>query len=838
MLRNPSLGIALVGALVNLAVADSAIEVYTHQGADGASYSAVAVTLAPEEAKPVPRDLVVLVDTSASQLGEHRTQAFSVLSAMLAELPANDRVSVYAIDLAAEPMTDGLVSPSEALATALPKLERRFPAGATDLAGAMNVAESQLRSPRAGAVVYIGDGMSTARLVQSDTLAQLVSTFRDRQIPINSYAVGSNMDLQLLGILAQQSGGVVLRDDAERVADPGTAGRRLARAVNASVYYPEQLTVEALDLALLPNMPLPIRGDRATIFLGRGVIQPGDRIVLSDAAGSFELDLPRPRREDGNEFLASLWSVAEQSEGLTNGLAGVDLMRIAQQDFHDAVAMLEVQGNQAAAAGRADEAARIGLLLQQADPTNTTAVSLIAQNDDQPAETAPTGELSDREAQVNQSELDRAVAEMDLRTQKLKTEVEGAVGDAQAILTSDPENAESVLEKALSTVKAANDVDPDAKAEMIRVLAGQLQSVRSQMEVLRARIALSQRSTAVQEAQQLLVNAAINMDEDTRQLVERVRSLMIQGYEGNAAAFEEAEAVSRMIESDRPFSAVGAATIFMTEAAGALDKSNRLRLLRSDRYLEALHQVELSHVPFPDEPPVRYPPAEVWQQLTEKRRKWKSVDLHQNSPNEQRIYEQLETTTSIEFQGNPLRDVVQYLSEVHNIPILIDENALQDAGLSADEEINLVISGIKLRSALKLMLENVAGVPLAYVIEDEVMKITTKDIADNTLQTRVYPVADLVIPIQPLGGGFGGGGLGGGGGAFGGGGLGGGGGGGFGGGFGGGGRGGGGFGGGGFGGGGFGGGGGFFSVPDPSDDDNVFNADAVNRLKKKPAAIN
>ena len=73
---------------------------------------------------------------------------------------------------------------------------------------------------------------------------------------------------------------------------------------------------------------------------------------------------------------------------------------------------------------------------------------------------------------------------------------------------------------------------------------------------------------------------------------------------------------------------------------------------------------------------------------------------------------------------------------------------------------------------------------LTWVIEDEVMKITTITKADEALSTRVYPVADLVIPVQSggFGGGFGGG-LGGGG--FGGGGL----------------------GGGGFGGGGFGGGG-------------------------------
>ena len=106
---------------------------------------------------------------------------------------------------------------------------------------------------------------------------------------------------------------------------------------------------------------------------------------------------------------------------------------------------------------------------------------------------------------------------------------------------------------------------------------------------------------------------------------------------------------------------------------------------------------------------------------------------------------------------------------------------------------------------------------LTYIVDNEVLLITTEDEADKRLQVKVYPVADLVLPIDSsghwrlrrrpwaaaavlaaaaaVGGGFGGGGggFGGGGGGFGGGG------GGFGG------------GGGGFGGGG---GGGFFAVPD------------------------
>jgi hypothetical protein len=66
------------------------------------------------------------------------------------------------------------------------------------------------------------------------------------------------------------------------------------------------------------------------------------------------------------------------------------------------------------------------------------------------------------------------------------------------------------------------------------------------------------------------------------------------------------------------------------------------------------------------------------------------------------------------------------------------------------------MKGITLRSALRLLLQPLG---LTYIIEDEVMKITTQAKADEKTSTRVYPVGDLVIPIRPpqmMGGGMGG----------------------------------------------------------------------------------
>ena len=169
-----------------------------------------------------------------------------------------------------------------------------------------------------------------------------------------------------------------------------------------------------------------------------------------------------------------------------------------------------------------------------------------------------------------------------------------------------------------------------------------------------------------------------------------------------------------------------------------------MRLTRYDKLLATLQQVELSHVPFPGEPPIVYPSPEVWKALSERRQKWRPVDPARTTKTAQTSRRALDQPTTVEFLDLPLEDAITFLKEYHNINIYIDKATLTDEGVAIDQPVTLKLAGVTLRSVLKLLLE---PVQLTYVIEDEVMKITTSSKAGEKLQTRVYPVADLVIPI-------------------------------------------------------------------------------------------
>ena len=110
------------------------------------------------------------------------------------------------------------------------------------------------------------------------------------------------------------------------------------------------------------------------------------------------------------------------------------------------------------------------------------------------------------------------------------------------------------------------------------------------------------------------------------------------------------------------------------------------------------------------------------------------------SPNEQKLLSALSEPTEVAFNDNPLEEALTYLKDLHGIEIWIDKEALSADGIATDTQVSLNLSGITLRSGLRLLLEPLA---LTCTIEDQVLKITTHKAADKTILTRTYPVGDL-----------------------------------------------------------------------------------------------
>lgn len=89
---------------------------------------------------------------------------------------------------------------------------------------------------------------------------------------------------------------------------------------------------------------------------------------------------------------------------------------------------------------------------------------------------------------------------------------------------------------------------------------------------------------------------------------------------------------------------------------------------------------------------------------------------------EAKIMTALKSPTALEFVETPLPDVIEYLHDLHGIPILIDSRAIQAAGRRADKPITRLLKDITLQSALRLLLHDS---DLVCVVQQEYLEITT-----------------------------------------------------------------------------------------------------------------
>ncbi|MEZ6138601.1 MAG: hypothetical protein R3C53_27270 [Pirellulaceae bacterium] len=127
-----------------------------------------------------------------------------------------------------------------------------------------------------------------------------------------------------------------------------------------------------------------------------------------------------------------------------------------------------------------------------------------------------------------------------------------------------------------------------------------------------------------------------------------------------------------------------------------------------------------------------YPPPEVWQALTARRReRYGAINLGGSNDSEQRIFSALKQEVEVQYQATPLRTIIENMSTDLNIPIVIDEEALLIDGIDPDQPINLELPPISMRSALRLILKKADPEPLTVHI------ITATSVEYNTYQCNI-----------------------------------------------------------------------------------------------------
>ncbi|HOP77833.1 MAG TPA: hypothetical protein PLD05_10090, partial [Thermogutta sp.] len=749
-------------------LAQGRLEVF--QAADGATYFAAVMPRIPQESPSGPRHIVVLVNTSAAQTGAVREKSRAALKAFLGRLSDQDRVQIIAVDLKAVALGEGFAAVgSPELDAAVSKLEKRVPLGSCDFgAGLAAATEALKQAPAEGRVLmYFGDGLSRANVLSAETLSQLLTGLVDNKIPVSAYLIGTQVDFGLVASLATHTGGQLVVDSGD--LDAAAVGERLSDAVRATVAFPNGAAWSEQVAEVYPSRMPPLRSDRETVVVGT-LKNPGTvevEIRFDHASQKFALD---GQSHPQNGFLVKLVETARNNAGLVVPVPGADTLLQLAENAELGVYNLTELARQALEVNDLTSAKRMAEAALAQDPQNQAARKILARvtqvSQQVPAEqpavpapaqpAAPQAQAQEPQADLTlvgpqgQAEVPGALAaqvaqDRQILAEAVSKDVQASISAARKLMGTNPETAREQLKLKLDEVTRVPDLKPDVREQLLDQLRTAIRQADTRVVELNEQRRRAAQAEAQATERRLIAEGLLLKEQKLSQLMARFNSLMDEGrYE---LAEVEAAGEAKKLSPDNPVPLLAS---HMASQVGDFEKAMVLREKRQKNVLDTLYQTELAHVPIPDEPPILYPDAQVWQELTARRKeRYQSMDLGSQNPTERKILSELKKPTELDFVDTPLSEVVNYLKDRHQIEIQLDQKALQDVGVDTNTPITKSLRGISLRSALRLLLREL---DLTYVIKDEVLLITTPEQAGNDLVLKVYPVADLVVPPNVMGG--------------------------------------------------------------------------------------
>jgi Ca-activated chloride channel family protein len=217
--------------------------------------------------KPVPKDVILVLDRSGSMEGEKFRQAQQALKYILQHLNSEDRFNVISFSTGLDTYAgslQGISNNDEAIAW----VERQSAVGSTDINRALLEAAAMADAERPTYLIFLTDGLPTEGVLESEKILNNFASSASDNLRLFAFGVGYDVDTFLLDTLAQEHHGTTT------YVLPGEAIDEILSSFYAKVSTPVLMDL-ALDFGQLvtydiyPN-PLPdLFAGSQIVILGR-----------------------------------------------------------------------------------------------------------------------------------------------------------------------------------------------------------------------------------------------------------------------------------------------------------------------------------------------------------------------------------------------------------------------------------------------------------------------------------------------------------------------------------------------------------------------------------------
>jgi type II secretory pathway component GspD/PulD (secretin)/tetratricopeptide (TPR) repeat protein len=235
-------------------------------------------------------------------------------------------------------------------------------------------------------------------------------------------------------------------------------------------------------------------------------------------------------------------------------------------------------------------------------------------------------------------------------------------------------------------------------------------------------------------------------EEHKQKIVEEQMKLYHAAYK--EGRYPEAKMHAQRAHELDPDNAQASAAVYVAEMMKNKNDGDSSKHSREEMLVGALNHAEDEGTYVDTHDPVSFD-KDRWP-IAKQRKPLSSIELNNQNERGREIERKLTMPISLDFKNTPMSQVLDDLRAWTNINIVVDKPALDEEQHNLDLPVTMKLDNpVSTKSALKLLLHLAH---LTYVVEDEVLKITTESHSKGGLVLQVHRVADLVVPIMNNGG--------------------------------------------------------------------------------------
>ncbi len=336
------------------------------------------------------------------------------------------------------------------------------------------------------------------------------------------------------------------------------------------------------------------------------------------------------------------------------------------------------------------------------------------------------------------SALEEIDSEQKILRDKLFADISREQTAAEKMREVDPRGSLERLQRLRDRVEQEM-LDPPTRRYMLTLVERGIRDAETYIQQHLPDIELTERNDAVLRSIEHDRLDQLERQNKLAELVEEFNVLM------DEERYAEANLISRQAHELEPESEVVRLMLHRGEIGRRVDNQEDIKARAESGFYYQMEAVDESKIPFDDRDPLVFPDTPDWVDLADRRLGRFREQRTRMSPTEQDIYDALRTKVEVRFEYEPLSQVMDALGRMAGVNVYLDPQGLTAEGVTTDEPVLINLTEpISLRSALNLILEPLR---LSYVIQNEVLRITSEQTRDTDTYSHVYNVADLVIPI-------------------------------------------------------------------------------------------